>query len=164
MPLRTRAAAAASRLRRALHLLAALSSPVLLLAAFAGAWIRVELQRPEALDRRVRAVLAEPEVRDRLSVHLARTVTQSDARLIAAEPALRTAADIVVESRQFAAMVELALRQGGRAVVTGAERDGTTLADIETELVTVLNAVNPSVAQRVPRGWESRLVDVRSVF
>lgn len=149
------------RARRAVHAVAVVLAPLSLLLAACGVWIRVELQGPEALDRTVRAVLHRPEVRHQLSVHLARTVTQADSRLIAAEPALRTAAEIVVESRQFASLIELALRQGGRAVVTGRGADATTVAGIETELVTVVNAVNPSVAQRIPRGWETRLVDLR---
>ncbi|MCC6437448.1 MAG: hypothetical protein IT196_20630 [Acidimicrobiales bacterium] len=163
MPLRrhTRPVAAARRSVRLVHAVAVVLAPISLLVAACSVWIRVELQRPEALDRTVRSVLQRPEVRRQLSVQLARTVTQADSRLIAAEPALRTAAEIVVESRQFAALVELALRQGGRAVVTGDTGDATTLAGIETEFVTVMNAINPSVAQRVPRGWETRVVDLR---
>ncbi|MEZ5236546.1 MAG: hypothetical protein R2749_28205 [Acidimicrobiales bacterium] len=160
-PCRQGARAVARSLRPLLHAVAAVLAPVLLLASLAAVWIRIEVQRPEALDRRVRSVLAEPDVRRQLSVHLARTVTQSDSRLIAAEPALRTAAEILVESRQFAEVVQVALRQGSRAVMTGTDENGTSLADIETEFVSVLNAINPSVAQRVPRGWETRVVDVR---
>lgn len=139
----------------------AVVAPVLLLVTAVSIWIRVDVMPAEAVDRHVRASLQRPAVRDELSQRIARSVTESDPRLVAAEPALRTAAEVLVGSRQFAHLVDLAVVQAGRAVATGDPRRATTLHDVETELITVLEAIEPAVARRMPRGWETQVIDVR---
>ncbi len=135
--------------------------PVLLLVTASSCWLRFDLLPADALGQHVRASLREPDVRDELARRIARAVAASDPRLAAAEPVLRTAADILIESRQFADIVDIAVQQARRAVVRGRAAEATRLEDIEAQLRVVLEGLDPSLAQRVPTHWDTAVVDLR---
>ncbi len=136
-------------------------APVLLFVATLSCWVRWDVTPADALGRHVRASLETPAVQEELSRRIADAVVHSDSRLVAAEPVLRTAARILIESRQFADLLDIAVQQTGRAVVRGRAADATRLTDIENELITVVAAIDPTVADRIPRGWDTRVVDLR---
>ncbi|MGE3359234.1 MAG: hypothetical protein AB7O92_21630 [Acidimicrobiia bacterium] len=148
--------------RRGISAGAGVMAGVLLLLSSLSCWLRFDVVPADALGRHVRSVVAEPAVRDELARRLAAAVAASDRRLTGAEAALRAAADIVVGSRQFADLLDIAVQQIGRAVLSGREEDATRLVDIEQQLVTVVEAVDPGLASRLPRGWDTSLVDLRS--
>ncbi|MDH4119651.1 MAG: hypothetical protein OEW30_19885, partial [Acidimicrobiia bacterium] len=55
----------------------------------------------------------------------------------------------------------MAVQVTRRAVVHGRQSDANRLEDLEEQLVGVLETLNPEVADRVPRDWDTRLVDLR---
>jgi hypothetical protein len=136
-------------------------TPLLLLLAALSAWVHFDVLAPDALGRHARRTLQEPAVRDDLAAEITERVAAADPRLAAAQPVVRRAADILITSRQFADIVDIALQQVRRAVLEGREVSGTRLSDIEEQLRQTLEAVDPSIAARVPRNWDTGLIDLR---
>jgi hypothetical protein len=149
------------RSRDVLSVVLSCIAPLLLFVSTASCWVRWDVMPADALGQHVRESLDTPEVQEELSRRIAGAVVSSDRRMVAAEPILRTAARILIESRQFADLLDIAVQQTGRAVVRGRAADATRLTDIENELITVVEAIDPEVAARIPRGWDTRVVDLR---
>jgi hypothetical protein len=140
--------------------LLAVLTPLLLLFATVSTWVHFEVTAPEALGSHVRESLREPEVRDELADEITRRVTLADSRLFAAAPVVRQAAEILITSRQFADVFEIAVQQVRRAVIEGREVSGTRLSDLETQLRQTLEVIDPSIAAQVPSDWDTSVVDL----
>jgi hypothetical protein len=135
-------------------------APLLLLFATVSTWVHFDVLASDALGEHARRALQEPAVRDELAAQITRRVAESDPRLAAAQPVVRRAADILISSRQFADIVDIALQQVRRSVLEGREVSGTRLGDIEDQLRQTLEAVDPAIAARVPRNWDTGLIDL----
>jgi hypothetical protein len=133
-----------------------------MLFATVSTWAHFDVIAQGALGDHARRALQEPEVRDELVNQITIRVASADPRLAAARPVVRRAAEILISSRQFADIVDIALQQARRAVLEGREIDQTRLADAEDQLRETLQAVDPAIAARVPRNWDTALIDLTS--
>jgi hypothetical protein len=140
----------------------AVLAPLLMLFATLSTWAHFDVIAPDALGTHARRALQEPEVRNELVDQITIRVASADPRLAAARPIVRRAAEILISSRQFADIVDIALQQARRAVLEGRELDESRLSDAEEQLRTTLEAVDPSIAARVPRNWDTALIDLTS--
>lgn len=152
---------AASRVRPILTTALAVLTPVLLLFATLSTWAHFEVLAPDALGENVRRSLNEPAVRDELAGQITARVTASDPRLAAAGPVVQRAAEILITSRPFADIVEIALQQLRRSVTEGRAVSGTRLRDIETQLGQILEVIDPSLAEQLPANWDTSVIDLR---
>jgi hypothetical protein len=140
----------------------AVLTPLLMLFATLSTWAHFDVIASDALGRHARRTLQEPAVRDELVQQITQRVAAADPRLAAARPVVQRAAEILISSRQFADIVDIALQQARRAVLEGRDIDETRLADAEDQLRQTLQAVDPSIAARVPRNWDTALIDFTS--
>jgi hypothetical protein len=140
----------------------AVLTTLLLLVATLSTWAHFDVIAPDALTRHARRTLQQPSVRDELAQEITQRVAASDPRLAAARPVVLRAAEILISSRQFADIIDIALQQTRKAVLEGDEPSTRRLADIEEQLRETLLAVDPSIAARVPQNWDTALIDLRS--
>jgi hypothetical protein len=138
-----------------------LLAPVLLTLTIASNWLRWDVLPPETLSHHVRESLRQPAVRDELTRRITRAVSATDPRVAAAGPVVRTAVAIMVESRQFADIVDVALHQVRNAIIEGDSVGPTRFSDVEAQLTATLAGIDPSLAERIPTNWDTVVLDLR---
>jgi hypothetical protein len=152
--------AVVTRWRPTLTAALALLTTLLLLFATVSTWAHFDVLAPDALARHTRRTLQEPVVRDELATQITRRVSAADPRLAAAQPVVRRAAEILITSRQFADLVDIAVQQARRSVLEGDTASGSRLGDLEAQLRETLQVVDPSIAARVPSNWDTSVLDL----
>lgn len=113
-------------------------APLRLVAAASSCWLHFDVVAPDALGRDIRRSLSEPAVRDELARRIARAAAGADPRAAAAEPLIRSAASIVIQSRQFADAVDIAVQVARRSVLGTGAGGRAGLADVETQVRTTV--------------------------
>jgi hypothetical protein len=152
----------ARRARSAGSLALAILAAVAIVLGGGCLYARAELLDARAFaDRTVSALSKEPVRRVVSREIVVQVIDQSSPDLLAARPLITAVVDTVVATPQFRRAIHLVAEQAHRLLFDRGGNVVFDIADASTVVISALRTLSPSVAAKIPKNIDGKLLDLR---